>query len=269
MQTTRLASVKGLFYPDSCTKLSIYFKKFTEYIDDSKKLSNTTARAIIVPHAGYVYSGFTANMAYQYIKNSKTKRVIVIGPSHRHYFKGISGGYYEKYETPCGDIEIDTDYLISLSKSLPIGFEPKAHKKEHSTEVQMPFIKHYLPKSKVIELIYGDISVSSLSLIIDKLLQDKNNTIIISTDLSHFYTKSKAREHDKHCIEAIKKLDSSILDSGCEACGILGLKAMILSAKKVGLHSSLLDYRTSADYSGDESRVVGYGSAIITESKLI
>jgi len=265
MQSTRLASQKGIFYPDNCSKLSIYFEKFTEYIEDKRKLSNKTARAIIVPHAGYVYSGFSANMAYQYIKSSKTKRVIVIGPSHHHYFRGVSGSYYESYETPCGDLSIDTDYLISLSKSLPIGFEPKAHAKEHSTEVQMPFIKHYLPHTKVIELIYGDVSVSSLSLIIDTLLQDKNNTIIISTDLSHFYTKTKAKELDSICLEAIKKLDSSLLDRGCEACGLLGLKAMIISSKKANMHSHLIDYRTSADYSGDNSRVVGYGSAILVE----
>lgn len=263
MQHTRLASVKGLFYPDNCKKLSIYFQKFTEY-NKNPKIKNIIPRAIVVPHAGYIYSGFTANRAYQYLSNTNPKRVIVIGPSHHHYFQGISASYYEEYETPCGSIPIDSNYLIKLSQTLPIGFEPKAHIKEHSTEVQMPFIKHYLPKSQVIELIYGDIALSSLSSIITTLLEDKNNIIVISTDLSHFYSKSKAKEHDIHCIEALKKLSIPLL-KGCEACGLLGLKAMLLSAKEKNLSPHILDYRTSADYSQDDSRVVGYMSAVLSE----
>ncbi len=264
MSTKRLASVKGLFYPDNCSKLSIYFKKFTENMTfdlDSKKLINIIPRAIIAPHAGYIYSGFTANMAYKFLSRTKAKRVIVIGPSHHYYFKGISGSYYEEYETPCGNLPIDTDYLIELSKILSIGFEPKAHQKEHSTEVQIPFIKNYLPHTNIIELIYGDISATLLSDIITTILKDKNNTLVISTDLSHFYTKSKAKELDTNCLKAIAKLDINLLNN-CEACGLLGIKAMIISAKKVDLNPLLLDYRTSADYSKDESSVVGYASAL-------
>ena len=264
MQHTRLASVKGVFYPDSCTKLSIYFKKFREY-NKNQKIPNITPRAIIVPHAGYVYSGFTANQAYEYLIGTSPKRLIIIGPSHRHYFKGISASYYEEYETPCGNIPIDTNYLIKLSQTLPIGFEPKAHTQEHSTEVQMPFIHHYLPKTPIIELIYGDTPLSTLSHIITTLLEDKNNILVISTDLSHFHTKTKAKEHDIHCIEALKKLSIPLLKS-CEACGLLGLKALLLSAKQKNLTPHLLDYRTSADYSQDESRVVGYMSAVLSDA---
>jgi AmmeMemoRadiSam system protein B len=261
MKDIRIASVKGLFYPDNCTKLSIYFQKFTEAIVEDNRLAGIKPKAIIAPHAGYIYSGFTANLAYRYLSKSSAKRIVVIGPSHHHYFKGVSGSYYEEYETPCGNLAIDTDYLIKLSKLHPIGFEPKAHQKEHSTEVQMPFIKYYFRDLEVIEVVYGDVSTDTISSIIDTLLSDSDNLIVISSDLSHFYTKTKAKELDTNCLKAIASLDTRLLKE-CEACGLLGIKAIIKSAHKANLKSYLLDYRTSADYSHDESRVVGYGSAI-------
>ncbi len=266
MQEQRQASVKGSFYPDNCTKLEIYFRKFSESIakrTKTKPIFDIIPKAIIVPHAGYIYSGFTANLAYTILSNSSAKRVIVIGPSHHHYFEGMSGSYYEKYETPCGDLGIDTAYLISLAKKFNIGFEPKAHQQEHSTEVQMPFIRHYLPRAKVIELVYGKFSPQYLQKIIEYLLNDSENAIVISTDLSHFYTQQQAEKLDHICLDAIATQDNQKFDKGCEACGMIGLKAMIGATKDLGLKSQLLDYRTSADYSGDETRVVGYASAVI------
>ena len=266
MEHQRKAAVQGLFYPENCTKLEIYFQKFNARIGSSiksKPIFKVTPRAIIVPHAGYVYSGFTANVAYAIISKSPAKRVIVIGPSHRHYFEGISGSYFESYETPCGDIPIDTAYLIDLAKKFKIGFEPKAHEKEHSTEVQMPFVRHYLPRAKVIELVYGKMSPDYLAKIIAHLLKDKKNAVVISSDLSHFYTQEKARRLDMVCMEAITSLDSQRFDQGCEACGLIGMKGIAEAAKELGLKSQVLDYRTSADYSGDSSRVVGYTSAVI------
>ena len=266
MEHQRKAAVQGLFYPENCTKMEIYFQKFNAKIGSSiksKPIFKVTPRAIIVPHAGYVYSGFTANVAYAIISKSPAKRVIVIGPSHRHYFEGISGSYFESYETPCGDIPIDTAYLIDLAKKFKIGFEPKAHEKEHSTEVQMPFVRHYLPRAKVIELVYGKMSPDYLAKIIAHLLKDKKNAVVISSDLSHFYTQEKARRLDMVCMEAITSLDSQRFDQGCEACGLIGMKGIAEAAKELGLKSQVLDYRTSADYSGDSSRVVGYTSAVI------
>ena len=265
MEHLRKAAVEGTFYPESCSKLNIYFQKFNDMIGRktrSNPVFHVKPKAIIVPHAGYIYSGFTANVAYRVLSNSHPKRVIVIGPSHRYYFRGISGAYYESFETPCGEMDIDTDYLMKIAKKFNIGFEAKAHENEHSTEVQIPFIKHYLPKSKVIELVYGDISYKQIEPLIEYLLSDKDNAVVISSDLSHYYSKEKAYSFDKHCMKAISTLDTNELDRGCKACGIIGIKAMTEAAKSLGLHSKVLDYRTSADSSGDKSRVVGYTSAV-------
>jgi len=265
MQNIRRSAVDGTFYPDNCSKIEIYFQKFDDMIDEKVKrnpIFGVKPKAIIVPHAGYVYSGYTANMAYEIASNSSAKRVVVIGPSHRYYFKGMSGSYFEGYETPCGVIDIDTTYLIDIAKRFNIGFEPKAHQKEHSTEVQMPFIKYYLPSSKVIEIVYGDISSHIVSKLITNLLKDDDNLVVISSDLSHFYSRAKAEKLDNICLEAISKLDKTILERGCEACGLIGIRAMIESANTLGIKSKLIDYRTSADYSGDSNSVVGYSSAI-------
>jgi len=262
---TRKASVQGQFYPKECTKTKTYFKEFNhkyDMLNIPKEIKNIKPRAVIVPHAGYIYSGFTANFAYRFLTQAKVKRIIVIGPSHHHYFKGVSGSYYETYETPCGQAEIDSPYLFALAKQFDIGFEPKAHEKEHFIEVQLPFIQHYFPKTKVIELIYGDISAKILANLITALLNNKENAVVISSDLSHFHDLKEANALDKHCLKGVERLDLHELAKGCKACGLTGIQAMILAAKHLKLSSKLLDYRTSADASGDNSSVVGYMSAM-------
>jgi len=261
----RKTAVKGLFYPKECSKVKAAFKQYNRRFNDitiPREIQKIVPRAVIVPHAGYIYSGFTANFAYRFLKQSKAKRIIVIGPSHHHYFQGISGSYYEMYETPCGNLEIDSAYLFALAKQFNIGFEPKAHEKEHSTEVQMPFIKHYFPKSKIIELIYGNTTAKNLASLITALLQNKDNVVVISSDLSHFHSLEEAKILDENCLRGVAKLDLDELANGCKACGLTGIQAMILTARKLKLSSKLLDYRTSADISSDSSSVVGYMSAM-------
>jgi len=263
-QGERKAAVAGAFYPATCRELKKYFRELNSAFDRlniKKEIWDIRPKAVIVPHAGYIYSGFTANFAYRFLQHTKPKRIIVIGPSHHYYFKGISASHFESYETPCGNIEIDTPYLFALAKEFNIGFNPKAHEKEHSTEVQMPFIKHYFPKTKVIELVYGDVSPKKLAMIITALLNNPENAVVISSDLSHFYPLEKAKTLDRHCLRAVAKLDPNELKQ-CEACGITGITAMILAAKKLGLSSKLLDYSTSESTTHNKSSVVGYMSAM-------
>jgi len=262
---TRKAAVRGQFYPYSCEEAEDHFKQFNGSFDKvsiPNEIQNIIPRAVIVPHAGYIYSGFTANFAYRFLAQTKAKRIIVIGPSHHHYFKGISGSYYEEYETPCGNISIDSAYLFALAKQFKIGFEPQAHEREHSTEVQFPFIKHYLPQVEVIELIYGDMRAEELANLILALLKNSENAVVISSDLSHFHNLNEANRLDESCLKAVATLDLEEFKKGCEACGLIGIKAMMMAAKKLKFSSKLLDYRTSYDASGDKSSVVGYMSAM-------
>jgi len=263
--TSRDMSVGGTFYSNSCSELKKQFNHFTNILKNSNFKPNLPfiPRAIIVPHAGFIYSGFTANVAYSLVKHLKPKRVLVIGPSHKIAFEGASIAMYEQYNTPCGSINIDLNYSSKLlNKYEFLNFHSQVHK-EHSTETQAPFIKENFPNTKIVEIVYGKIDYMSIKHIINNALDDKETLIVISTDLSHFFTKKEAQKLDNICLEAIDKLDINIWNKGCEACGRVGVKAMIQSANENNLNSKLLDYRTSADITKDDKKVVGYLSSIL------
>jgi len=263
----RISSVDGAFYPSNCYDIKSLIEEYNRVLDKTlknKDVLNIKPRAVIVPHAGYIYSGFSANFAHRVLKNSNPKRVIVIGPSHRVYIDGISGSFYDSFETPCKDLEIDRAYLEYLRTMFDIKFIEAAHA-EHSTEVQMPFIKYYLSDVKVVEMVYGDLNPLYLSKICETILSDKDNAIVISTDLSHYYPLKEAKSLDTYCLKAVQDLDTKFLHKGCEACGKIGLEAIVLAAKNLGFKSKILDYRTSADANGDTKAVVGYMSAVFVE----
>ena len=260
----RVARNAGSFYPNSKKEIENLIELFNSIYESSdafKKQQNIVPKAVISPHAGYIYSGYTANIAHRLLAKRKVKRVVVIGPSHHIYFEGISGSFFKEYQTPIKNMPIDLEYLNILNKTFNLKFVPEAHKVEHSTETQMPFIAHYQPDVEVIELIYGKTNFEEVAKITTWLLQDSLTSVVISTDLSHFYPIDRANVLDAICLEGVAKRDIKILDIGCEACGIIGMKAIIKSANELNLQSAILDYRTSADVSKDESRVVGYMSA--------
>lgn len=246
----------GSFYSNNCSEL-------TNFFSSNKVLTkNEKIRALVVPHAGYFYSANVAKEVYKLTNGEKYKKVIVVGPSHHIYFKDASIVLEEDYQTPCGNLEIDINYSYELIKKLDfLSYIKQAHK-EHSTEVQMPFIKHYFNDIKVIEIVYGDIEYKKIALLISEILKNKDNLLVISTDLSHFFNLKEANELDSNCTNAFENLDIENLNN-CEACGKIGLKALIKVAKEQNLSSKLIDYKTSADASNDKTRVVGYMSGII------
>ena len=256
----RKSVVSGSFYPDKKEELLKYINQFNSFKTNNETFENI--KAIIVPHAGYIYSGFTANLAYKLASNKKIKRVIVIGPSHRVYLKGASVALYDEYETPLGNLKIDKEFsqnLIDKYDFLDFNVECEF---EHSTETQAPFIKHYFENVQLVEIIYGEINYEDLSKVIDEVLVDSDNFVVISTDLSHFYTFEEAQKLDNICLEAIDKKDLKMFDY-CEACGKEGIKAIIDWAIKNDFDTKVLNYCTSADVTKDKSRVVGYATALI------
>ena len=255
----------GSFYPEHANEIKQFFEDCnTRFKALSQKIPSwqpsDNLKAIIVPHAGYMYSGFTANAAYREFSKQPFSNLLVIGPSHRVPFYGMSLCEDALYETPLGDIPLsqilfnNLKTVFSLSQKIP--------HTEHSTEVQFPFIKYYFPSVPIVEIIYGQIKSIEIQKIIKYALSVPNTGIIISSDLSHFYTQEEANILDAKCIHAIETLNASILNEGCEACGLTGIEAMIESAHTLKLKAEILDYRTSADISGDTTRVVGYVSAL-------
>ena len=261
----REMSVVGSFYPARDVEIERYFEHFNTILAEEQiALPALSPKAVIVPHAGYIYSGLSANAAYRVLTQSGLKNLLILGPSHRVALEGASLCEAQNYETPFGDIAYAKELHEALSERF--GLRRTIIHAEHSTEVQFPFIKHYMPHAKITEIIYGRVQPSYLSEIIDFALAQENTGVIISTDLSHFYTQEEANKLDGICLHAIESLDISLLHRGCEACGILGVEAMLMSAKKNSLKPHLLDYRTSADAGGDTSRVVGYVSACFSQA---
>jgi len=260
----RKAVVKE-WYGINCEGVERYINYFNKIIDENvdkekaNEIFSLKPKALIVPHAGWMYSGFTANFAYRIAKNTTPKRVVVIGPSHKFPINTISVTLEDSYETPCGILPIDVEFSKELIEKFNVENLEYVHV-EHSTEVQMPFIYRYFKEIPVVELIYGNYSPMKLKEIIKYALND-NSLVVISSDLSHYYDIETANKLDSFCLEAVHNLDISYLKN-CEACGKIGIEGMILAANELNLTPFIVDYRTSADVSGDTSNVVGYMSAI-------
>lgn len=257
---TRTMSVAGSFYPNDPHEIQRFIAHF-DAIGSEDLQSSAKIKAVIVPHAGWIYSGYTANLAFKMLNSQKPIRYILIGPSHRVGYEGISISDMDSYETPLGMMDIDREMIMDLQHRFGLECYMAAHH-EHSTEVQMPFIHYYSPDAKVVELVYAYATPKLLVPIIKHLLTLPDTVVVISTDLSHFHTLEQANALDALCLEAIKSEDKRLLERGCEACGIIGVDAMLEVARDIGLKSRILDYRTSADASGDTTRVVGYMSAV-------
>jgi AmmeMemoRadiSam system protein B len=257
----RRMSVAGKFYPDNSDEIGQMIARYNRLLDNALKGDNSALehqpKALIVPHAGYIYSGFTANIAYRAMTSSRPKRFVIIGPSHRVYLEHTSISEYEALSTPYGDLEVDQELVTDLKERFGLWHQEDAHH-EHSTETQFPFIKHYFHDAKAVELVYGKIDFMRLVPIIEYLLTLEDVFLLISTDLSHFYTLEKAKQLDNICMNAIKNRSIDQFNQGCEACGQTGVKAITYVANKYQWNVDLLNYTTSADVTQDASSVVGY-----------
>lgn len=264
----RTMHFSGSFYPSDPHALEQMLHHFNRTLEETPeiiwRIDMLVTYGIIVPHGQWEISGFTANMAYRVLSGSPVDTVVVIGPSHDVGFQGISIGDHDLFETPLGDLFIDENLCQYLKNNFEVVHYPLAHK-EYSTEVQMPFIRHYLPNAKVVELVYGFTTPEVIEPIINYILENRQYAVVISTDLSHFHTIEDANAIDALCIDAITQGNIDLLNDGCEACGSIAVEAMLMAAQKEELEGILLDYSTSADTNGDTASVVGYMSAIFQE----
>ncbi len=263
MLAVREPAVSNMFYPGDPEEL----KQMLSYFLEEAPLYPYKPEAVVAPHAGYIYSGPTAGVSYKQLLNldkGKHYDILLIGPSHYVPFEGISFGYYDYWETPLGEVPVNKErieeFFALYRDKLPLTLNTIPHQKEHSLEVQVPFLQMVLENFSIIPVVYGQIDFHIVEEVI-RFFKDDNTVAVISTDLSHYYPDHIARQIDANCHLAVEKLDISYLDR-CEACGKTGLAAIIDYAKKQGWHSKVLDYKTSGDTSGDRSAVVGYASYI-------
>ncbi len=266
----REPAVSNAFYPANPLEL----KNMIDYFLSNAPLYNLKPEAVISPHAGYIYSGQTAAYSYKQFLNldkNNQYKILLIGPSHFVPFNGISFGYYDYWETPLGKVKVDKkeiENFVVNNQDLPITLNTIPHQREHSLEVQVPFIQSVLDDFTIIPVVYGQIDFKIVEKVITEIKGNKEEVIVvISTDLSHYYPYNVAKQIDKNCLIAVENKDLSFL-SKCEACGQIGMAAIIDYAKETGLKSKILDYRTSGDTAGDKDAVVGYLSAIFFKEEL-
>lgn len=263
MTTIRPAAVAGMFYPDSASEL-------THDLDAMLVAAEAHApqlipKALIVPHAGYIYSGAIAASAYALLKPiaSRIRRVVLLGPTHRVAVRGLVLPGVDAFVTPLGSVEVDHDAARLIIALPQVTVNPQAHAQEHSLEVQLPFLQRLLPDFKLLPLAVGMANAEEVAEVLETVWGGEETLIVISSDLSHFLPYDTATQVDGATAQAILNLRPSL--SHQQACGGTPTNGLLLMAQRHNLRPHLLDLRNSGDTAGDKARVVGYAAFAFTE----
>lgn len=258
MPGIRPAAVAGLFYPDD----SQILKRTLEELLANAAVAELSAppKALIVPHAGYVYSGAVAASAYARLGDlrGRIRRVVVLGPTHRVYVRGLALPEAERFATPLGEVPLDREGMQILSALPQVSQSAAAHQMEHSLEVQLPFLQQVLGDFQLLPLAVGEATAEEVAEVLEKVWGGDETLIVISSDLSHFLPDALARQVDGETVKAIQALNPHLNHE--QACGATPVNGLLLVARKHGLHPVVLDVRNSSQTAGDPARVVGYAA---------
>jgi len=218
-------------------------------------------KALICPHAGYVYSGPVAASGYATLcpLRESIRRVVLLGPSHRVAFEGLAGSTANAFATPLGNVPLDRDATEDVAELAYVSLRDDAHEPEHSLEVQLPFLQRTLGEFALVPLLAGRATTEQVADVLERFWTDENTLVVISSDLSHYHEYSIARALDRETSERIEALDVDWL-RGERACGYIGIRGLLEVARRRGLRVETLDLRNSGDTAGPKDQVVGYGS---------
>ncbi|WP_415891488.1 AmmeMemoRadiSam system protein B [Neptuniibacter sp. PT8_73] len=256
---TRQPAVSGLFYPNDARELA---SEVDALLRQEHREVVPNLRALIVPHAGYIYSGSVAAAAFSCISSeAQFKYILLIGPSHRVAFQGMAVPLADQFRTPLGNISIAADRVSDLVDKGFVSYNDLAHTQEHSLEVQLPFIQQIDIQADLIPVVVGNATASDVGRLILPSLQDSEVLTVISTDLSHYHPYVKAKLIDENTNKRIIDGDTDI--RGDEACGYMGLNGLLWALASTNLKPYLLQCCNSGDSAGDKARVVGYGAYAI------
>ncbi len=264
MNTIRSAAVAGSFYPAEADTL---VRMISSQLDKASVLPALThPKAIISPHAGYIYSGEIAASAYKQLQAIKDhiKRVILIGPSHHVAFSGFAVSSATCFSTPLGTIPLDSEAHAILATHHNVNVIDQAHQAEHSLEVQLPFLQTVLDDFTIVPIITGNASPQQVAELINLLWDGSETLVIISSDLSHYHDYNTAQQLDKITAQAILNLDINTVDAE-HACGCIGIRGLLYFARQHPLIIHAVDIRNSADTAGSRDSVVGYGAFVFEE----
>jgi len=258
-KTVRTPAVAGMFYPAEAPALKTAVETLLETVIPIPL--TTLPKAIIAPHAGYVYSGAIAASAYTRLMalRDKVERVILLGPSHRVPFIGLAASSATCFATPLGEVPLDQQAVSALLSLPEVTIRDHAHQNEHSLEVQLPFLQTIFDEFKIVPLLVGDARPQQVAAALDKLWGGEETVIIVSSDLSHYHDYDTARRMDKRTSQAIEKLDYTNIHYE-QACGRNPINGLLYVAQQRALQATTIDLRNSGDTAGDKQRVVGYGA---------
>ena len=262
MTTVRAPAVAGTFYPNNPRQLHTQIQDFLAHVAPN----GPVPKAIIAPHAGYIFSGPIAASAYAHLQAAKDtiQRVVLLGPSHRVGFRGIAVSHMDAFDTPLGRILVDQEAIAQIRDLPQVGFLETAHAQEHSLEVHLPFLQEVLGEFKLVPLVVGEATPEEVGAVLEALWGGPETLIVISSDLSHYHDYQTAKRLDAATSQAIEALRYE--DIGYEdACGRNPVNGLLWVAQRKGLQCRTIDLRNSGDTAGPRDQVVGYGAYVISE----
>jgi AmmeMemoRadiSam system protein B len=259
MAAIRPVAVAGSFYPGEPSALAT---EVAAYLADAESGARGTRvpKAVIAPHAGYMYSGAIAASIYARLAplRGRIERVVLAGPAHRVYVRGAAIPAAQAFASPLGTVQLDTEAIAALRSLSFVEVSDRAHAAEHSLEVHLPFLQAVLGEFRLVPVVVGDASPDEMASLFDTLWGGGETLIVVSSDLSHYLPYDAARKRDRDTAAAILALDPSLVPE--EACGAAPINGLIVSARRHGLAAELVDLRNSGDTAGSRDRVVGYAA---------
>ena len=261
--SVRPAALAGQFYPSNARVLRM---QITEMLAAALPPEHLTApKAIIVPHAGYIYSGAVAANAYRSLGavREQIRRVVVLGPAHRAPVRGFVLPAAQAFSTPLGEVPLSRLDWLMLQTRNDVYVDDQPHALEHCIEVQLPFLQTLLGSFSLVPILVGEASDEAVAELLEALWGGPETLIVISSDLSHYLPYRQAQWIDRSTVDQVLELRPGI--SHQQACGATPVNGLLLAARRRLLKPQLLDLRNSGDTAGDRSRVVGYASLVFSE----
>jgi AmmeMemoRadiSam system protein B len=255
---TRRPAVAGSFYPAQPDRLR---RQVVELLADAKTAQKFTPKALIAPHAGYIYSGSPAAAAFATLRESAqtVARVVLIGPAHYIAFRGIALPAVDAFETPLGSVPVDYDALNEITGLSFVSRNDAAHAPEHALEVELPFLQLVLPSFSLLPLVVGDTTAHEVAQVLARLWGGPETLLVVSSDLSHYHSYETAQRLDAATAAAIENGNWASLGPG-QACGHLPIAGLLVEANRRNLKARRLSLCNSGDTAGPRQQVVGYGA---------
>lgn len=263
MISIRQAAVAGQFYPGTARDLTVAVER---YLSQATPPAGPAPKAIIAPHAGYIYSGPVAATAYARLRPAagRIRRVVLLGPCHRVPLRGLALSSAQAFATPLGNVPVDTEACQRLLTLPQVHIFDETHFQEHSLEVHLPFLQVVLDEFSLVPLVVGDATAAEVAAVLDAAWGGPETLIVVSSDLSHYQGYDAARRLDQATCRAIESLDAGAIGPE-QACGRIPVGGLLHLARQRDLSAVTVDLRNSGDTAGPRDRVVGYGSWLFIE----